>query len=103
MEILLFPFSSSLIFPFLLPRCFVPFFPYKSFYFVLRDFLPSNRHIFCDFGPAFMCVDVDGEQPKTVMIASISNEEKGVVTCLDEHRHDLEDGDFVTFSELKGS
>jgi len=25
-----------------------------------------------------------------------------VVTCLDEQRHGLEDGDFVTFSEVKG-
>lgn len=70
--------------------------------FILAETYGLFGHIFCDFGPAFMCVDVDGEQPKTVMIASISNEEKGVVTCLDEHRHDLEDGDFVTFSELKG-
>lgn len=26
----------------------------------------------------------------------------GLVTCLDETRHGLEDGDFVTFSEVKG-
>jgi len=59
-------------------------------------------HIFCDFGPSFTCVDIDGEQPKSIMIASISSEEKGVVACHDDHRHDLQDGDFVTFSELKG-
>lgn len=28
--------------------------------------------------------------------------EDAVVTCLDETRHGLEDGDFVTFSEVKG-
>ena len=27
---------------------------------------------------------------------------EGVVTCLDEARHGLEDGDFVTFSEVQG-
>lgn len=27
---------------------------------------------------------------------------EGVVTCLDETRHGLEDGDFVTFTEVKG-
>jgi len=70
--------------------------------FILAETKGLFGHIFCDFGPSFSCVDTDGEQPKTVMVASISNEEKGVVTCLDEHRHDLQDGDFVTFSELKG-
>ena len=29
-------------------------------------------------------------------------DESGVVTCLEETRHGLEDGDFVTFSEIKG-
>jgi len=70
--------------------------------FILAETRGLFGHVFCDFGPAFTCVDTDGEQPKTVMIASITNEEKGVVTCLDEHRHDLEDGDHVTFTELKG-
>lgn len=28
--------------------------------------------------------------------------EDAVVTCLDETRHGLEDGDYVTFSEVKG-
>lgn len=36
------------------------------------------------------------------MIASISQEEEGVVTCLDESRHDFQDGDYVTFSEIQG-
>ena len=36
------------------------------------------------------------------MVASISKEEKGVVTCLDETRHGFEDGDYVTFSEVEG-
>jgi ubiquitin-activating enzyme E1 len=29
-------------------------------------------------------------------------EENGVVTCLEDHRHGLEDGDYVTFEEVKG-
>lgn len=36
------------------------------------------------------------------MIASISKEKEGVVTCLDETRHGMESGDFVTFSEVQG-
>ena len=29
-------------------------------------------------------------------------DKEGVVTCLDETRHGLEDGDFVTFTEVQG-
>lgn len=29
-------------------------------------------------------------------------QESSVVTCLDESRHGLEDGDYVTFSEVQG-
>lgn len=36
------------------------------------------------------------------MIASVSKEVNGVVTCLDESRHGFEDGDYVTFSEVQG-
>lgn len=36
------------------------------------------------------------------MIASITKDKQGVVTCLDETRHGLEDGDYVTFSEVQG-
>jgi hypothetical protein len=31
-----------------------------------------------------------------------AKEAEGVITCLDEHRHGLEDGDYVTFQEIKG-
>lgn len=30
------------------------------------------------------------------------DQENSVVTCLDESRHGLEDGDYVTFSEVQG-
>merc|ERR1712071_465618 len=32
----------------------------------------------------------------------VTKDSEAVVTCLDETRHGLEDGDFVTFSEVKG-
>ncbi|EIM88494.1 ubiquitin activating enzyme [Stereum hirsutum FP-91666 SS1] len=57
---------------------------------------------FNDFGPKFTCVDPTGEQPLTGMIVSVDKDNEGVVTCLDETRHGLEDGDFVTFTEVKG-
>uniref|UniRef100_A0A0A9XZ86 E1 ubiquitin-activating enzyme n=4 Tax=Lygus hesperus TaxID=30085 RepID=A0A0A9XZ86_LYGHE len=58
--------------------------------------------VFCDFGEGFKVVDTTGENPVSAMIASVSREEDGVVTCLDDTRHGLEDGDYVTFSEVQG-
>ena len=58
--------------------------------------------IFCDFGVDFSVVDTNGEAPLSVIIASIGNDKDGVVTCLDETRHGLEDGDHVTFAEVGG-
>lgn len=56
--------------------------------------------VFCDLGDTFTVLDTNGESPVTAMVASISAD--GVVTCLDDTRHGLEDGDLVTFSELRG-
>ena len=36
------------------------------------------------------------------MVAAVSNDAEGVVTCLDETRHGLEDGDYVSFREIQG-
>ncbi|EGO01702.1 hypothetical protein SERLA73DRAFT_103641 [Serpula lacrymans var. lacrymans S7.3] len=58
--------------------------------------------VFNDFGPKFTCVDPTGEQPLSGMIVSVEKDKEGLVTCLDETRHGLEDGDFVTFSEVQG-
>ncbi|EIW76161.1 ubiquitin activating enzyme [Coniophora puteana RWD-64-598 SS2] len=58
--------------------------------------------VFNDFGAKFTCVDPTGEQPLSGMIVSVEKDKEGVVTCLDETRHGLEDGDFVTFSEVQG-
>lgn len=57
---------------------------------------------FNDFGSKFTCVDPTGEQPLTGMIVSVEKDQEGLVTCLDETRHGLEDGDFVTFTEVQG-
>lgn len=57
--------------------------------------------VFCDFGENFVVYDKDGANPVSAMVASISNDKEGIVTCLDETRHGLEDGDYVTFSEVR--
>ncbi|KAJ6793609.1 ubiquitin-activating enzyme E1 1-like [Iris pallida] len=58
--------------------------------------------LFCDFGPEFTVVDVDGEEPHTGIIASISNDNPALVSCVDDERLEFQDGDLVVFSEVKG-
>jgi len=58
--------------------------------------------VFCDFGENFEIIDPNGESPQTYMIASITQEEVSTVTIVDDTRLDLETGDWVTFSEIKG-
>ncbi|XP_021964411.1 ubiquitin-like modifier-activating enzyme 1 isoform X1 [Folsomia candida] len=70
--------------------------------FILAETKGLFSRIFCDFGPDFSVLDVNGENPVTTLIAGVTKEEQGVVTCLDESRHGLEDGDFVKFSEVQG-
>ncbi|XP_047182083.1 ubiquitin-activating enzyme E1 1-like [Vigna umbellata] len=58
--------------------------------------------LFCDFGPEFTVFDVDGEDPHTGIIASISNDNPALVSCVDDERLEFQDGDLVTFSEVHG-
>ncbi|XWS53371.1 hypothetical protein CRYUN_Cryun11dG0151800 [Craigia yunnanensis] len=58
--------------------------------------------IFCDFGPEFTIVDIDGEDPHTGIIASISNDNPALVSCVDDERLEFQDGDFVIFFEVHG-
>lgn len=57
---------------------------------------------FADFGPQFPVVDQTGETPLAGMIVEIEEAEEAMVTCLDETRHGLEDGDYVRFTEVEG-
>lgn len=58
--------------------------------------------IFCDFGDAFTVFDKDGEQPASAMIAGITRDFKGLVTVLEETRHNLTTGDVVMLSDIVG-
>ena len=58
--------------------------------------------VFCDFGPEFTVIDVDGEEPHTGIIASISNDSPALVSCVDDERLEFQDGDLVVFSEVEG-
>ncbi|OXB40053.1 hypothetical protein LQV05_000119 [Cryptococcus neoformans] len=74
----------------------------KGIYFIAADVRGLFGSVFNDFGKDFACVDPTGESPLSGMIVEIDEDEDAIVTCLDETRHGLEDGDFVTFSEIKG-
>ncbi|EMR08775.1 hypothetical protein PNEG_02945 [Pneumocystis murina B123] len=69
-------------------------------YFISTDVRGLFGYIFCDFGKDFYIFDTNGENPIMGIISSISQD--GIVTVLDETRHGLEDGDYVTFKEIKG-
>ena len=56
--------------------------------------------VFVDFGENFQIIDPNGEDLKTGMISDIEND--GTVTTLDATRHNLEDGNYIKFSEVVG-
>ena len=70
--------------------------------FISCDIRGLCAQVFCDFGKTFVVYDTNGEEPQQMMISSITNEKQGIVTVLDEEKHNLEDGDYVTFTETKG-
>ncbi|XP_066144924.1 ubiquitin-like modifier-activating enzyme 1 [Euwallacea fornicatus] len=69
---------------------------------IIADSRGLFAQVFCDFGENFTVVDTNGEPLVSVMIADISNDKEGVVTCIDDTRHGLEDGDYVSISEVQG-
>ncbi|KAH6995706.1 hypothetical protein BKA56DRAFT_569870 [Ilyonectria sp. MPI-CAGE-AT-0026] len=72
----------------------------KGIYVVIADTFGLFGSIFCDFGEKFTIMDPTGETPLSGIVAGI--DEEGLVSALDETRHGLEDGDFVTFTEVEG-
>ncbi|KAF1923843.1 ubiquitin-activating enzyme E1 [Didymella exigua CBS 183.55] len=72
----------------------------NGIYIVITDTFGLFGSIFTDFGKNFTIGDPTGENVTNGIIAGIDSE--GLVSALDETRHGLEDGDWVTFSEVKG-
>ena len=67
---------------------------------VITDVFGLFGTIFTDFGRDFAIADPTGENPVSGIVAGIDDD--GLVSALDETRHGLEDGDFVTFTEVQG-
>ncbi|KAI7213993.1 Ubiquitin-activating enzyme E1 [Hortaea werneckii] len=72
----------------------------NGIYVTITDTFGLFGSIFTDFGKNFTIGDPNGENPLSGIVSNIDSE--GLVTALDETRHGLEDGDFVTFSEVEG-
>ncbi|KAH9296093.1 hypothetical protein KI387_039681, partial [Taxus chinensis] len=70
--------------------------------FIKADIRGLFGSVFCDFGPEFTVFDVDGEEPHSGIIASVSNDYPAVVSCVDDERLEFQDGDLVVFSEVQG-
>ena len=72
----------------------------NGIFIVIADIYGLFGSIFTDFGRNFTIADPTGETPVSGIVAAIDSE--GLVSALDETRHGLEDGDYVTFSEIQG-
>ncbi|KAI9821661.1 MAG: E1 ubiquitin-activating protein [Pycnora praestabilis] len=72
----------------------------NGIYLVVADVFGLFGSIFTDFGKNFAVGDATGEAAITGIVADIDSD--GLVSALDETRHGLEDGDYVTFSEVQG-
>ncbi|KAL8723533.1 MAG: hypothetical protein Q9225_000168 [Loekoesia sp. 1 TL-2023] len=72
----------------------------NGIYLVIADIYGLFGSIFTDFGKQFTIADPTGENPVSGIVADIDSE--GLVSALDETRHGLEDGDYITFSEVQG-
>ncbi|KAL9115585.1 MAG: hypothetical protein Q9187_007260, partial [Circinaria calcarea] len=72
----------------------------NGIFLVIADIYGLFGSIFTDFGENFTVADSTGENPLSGIVAGIDSD--GLVSALDETRHGLEDGDYVTFTELQG-
>ncbi|XP_038660375.1 ubiquitin-like modifier-activating enzyme 6 [Scyliorhinus canicula] len=70
--------------------------------FISADIYGVFCRVFCDFGDQFEVADPNGEEPKEIFIQNITKSNPGIVTCMDNHNHGLETGQFVTFREING-
>eukprot|EP01040_Poterioochromonas_malhamensis_P009078 gene9078-9832_t len=69
---------------------------------IVGDVRGVTGQIFCDFGESFVVHDLDGEPAANALIAGITKDTKGLVSVLEETRHNLNTGDVITFSDIIG-
>jgi len=74
----------------------------KSIYFISGDVRGVFSWAFCDFGEHFEVFDKNGEENKEMLIGEVSKSNPCIISCLNDERHEFEDGDIVSFREIKG-
>jgi len=74
----------------------------KGIYYISADTFGAFAWAFTDFGKDFVIHDKDGEESEEVLVKDITKAEQGLVTCLENALHGLEDGDSVVFKEVQG-
>ena len=74
----------------------------KNLGFIYAGNLGLYGFAFVDFGDHHRIFDATGEECKAVHIAGITQEERGLVCLHEEKRHNLNDGDTVSFREVRG-
>jgi ubiquitin-activating enzyme E1 len=70
--------------------------------FISAESWGAAGYAFVDYGTDFVVFDKNGEEARSFLVTSITQEAAGVVTVHEEKRHTYEDGDFVTFHEVQG-
>ena len=74
----------------------------KNLGFIYAGNLGLYGFTFVDFGEKHRIIDGTGEESKSVHIAGITQEERGLVCLHEEKKHGLNDGDTICFREVKG-
>ncbi len=70
--------------------------------FILSENLGAAGYAFLDFGDQHLINDADGEQVKSFIVASITNDELATITVHEDKRHSYQEGDYVKFVEVEG-
>jgi ubiquitin-activating enzyme E1 len=74
----------------------------KPIGFIWAGSLGLYGYTFVDFGPNFTVIDPNGEDPRTAIVSSITNESRAQVTTHEDKRHGFLDDDYVKFKEVEG-
>jgi ubiquitin-activating enzyme E1 len=74
----------------------------KNIGFILTQGLGAYGYTFVDYGDNFIVRDETGEDTKSFIVTSISNEAEPVVTVHDDKRHSFHDDSCVQFTEVQG-
>jgi len=74
----------------------------KPIGFIFAGNLGLYGFVFVDYGPNFTVLDKDGEDPKSSIIAMITNDNPAQIATHEEKRHGFVDGDTVRFREVEG-